>query len=331
MRFIPGPVKRFIERAVGGVGVLMYHRVAEESVDSWDLCVTPAHFDEHMAVLASVRSQVKLTDIERSADRFHPGRNRFAVTFDDGYVDNLVNALPVLERHEVPATIFVVSGMVGAKREFWWDALERAILSAPTLPAALVLEIDGKERIFDTSDGPEQGEATRTRRQDLYVELWTCVFQMPPEQQYRVVDEIVAWTGCERAPPPGRLPIDAEQLARLAAHPLITIGSHTVDHVSLDDHPAERQRTQIDGGRRMLEDMINRPVTTFAYPFGRHDDVTVGIVKDLGLSLACTTHEGPATFHADPHRLPRLNVLDQGGQSFARWLRSHGLARHAMS
>ena len=130
----------------------------------------------------------------------------------------------------------------------------------------------------------------------------------------------------------GRLVVEAEELARLAAHPLITIGSHTIDHVSLTDVSPENQRAQIDGGRRMLEEMISAPVTTFAYPYGRHDDITVGIVKALGLHLACTTHEGPATFRADSHRLPRLMVVDQSGNSFANWLRrSHGLARPALS
>ena len=326
MRILPRPIKRFIERTIGGVGVLMYHRVAEEAVDPWNLCVTPRHFDEQMSVLAAARAHVRLSDAARARDRLHPGVNRFAVTFDDGYVDNLVNALPVLERYEVPATIFVASGMVGAKREFWWDALERVILGAHALPPKLLLKIDGQERTFEVDS-----EASE-RRRALFQELWSCVFNMVPEKQHRVVDEIIAWSGCERTAPAGRLPVNAEELAQLAAHPLITIGSHTIDHVSLTDCAPENQRAQIDGGRRMLEEMIGAPVATFAYPYGRHDGITVGIVKALGLDLACTTHEGPATFRSDPHRLPRLMVVDQDGSSFANWLRrSHGLARPVLS
>ena len=67
------------------------------------------------------------------------------MTFDDGYLDNLTNAKPILEEHDVPATIFVCSGAVGRRQEFWWDQLERALLRSPKkLPERLELDIDGK-------------------------------------------------------------------------------------------------------------------------------------------------------------------------------------------
>ena len=61
-------------------------------------------------------------------------RGAVGVTFDDGYGDNLRNAKPILDRHRVPATVFVTSGYVGARREFWWDELGRVVLHAPRVP-----------------------------------------------------------------------------------------------------------------------------------------------------------------------------------------------------
>ena len=71
------------------------------------------------------------------------------VTFDDGYADNLYNAKPLLERYEIPATIFLTSGCIGQNREFWWDELDRMLLQPKTLPRALHLNIDGTTHDWD--------------------------------------------------------------------------------------------------------------------------------------------------------------------------------------
>ena len=67
-----------------------------------------------------------------------------AVTFADGYANNLYEAKPLLEHHEVPATVFVTSDMVGHDREFWWDKLEAMLLAPRKLPQTLRLEIEGE-------------------------------------------------------------------------------------------------------------------------------------------------------------------------------------------
>jgi hypothetical protein len=97
--------------------VLMYHRVADIVVDPWNLAVGPERFAEQIAVLARRREIVPLERIgERPA-----GKPLAAITFDDGYVDVLTHALPVLESHGAPATVFVTTGQMGSPREFWWD------------------------------------------------------------------------------------------------------------------------------------------------------------------------------------------------------------------
>ncbi len=91
-------------------GVLMYHRVADEISDPWGLCVTPDHFAQHMELLARHNAQIDLADLH-GRKGYAPFGRRIAVTFDDGYLDNFTQAVPILERYGIPATIFVVAGL----------------------------------------------------------------------------------------------------------------------------------------------------------------------------------------------------------------------------
>src|SRR5436190_558012 len=101
----------------------MYHRVAEVERDRHQLCVRPDRFEAQVAWLAE---RVDVVPLERA---LQPAASpRVVVTFDDGYADNATVAAPILERHGVPATMFVVSGVVGSQADFWWDELERLVM-----------------------------------------------------------------------------------------------------------------------------------------------------------------------------------------------------------
>src|SRR5438046_453919 len=99
--------------------VLMYHRVGAPELDPWRLSVSPEHFAQHMALLRRSYQPMPLRELVRAPrhNRIPPGA--IAVTFDDGYADVLEQATPVLQRFEIPATAFIVSGYVGAQKGYW--------------------------------------------------------------------------------------------------------------------------------------------------------------------------------------------------------------------
>src|SRR5262245_33946506 len=92
--------------------ILLYHRIADLEVDPWGLAVTPEHFADQIAVLAGIAHPVRLDELASSRAQLRTRRPLVAVTFDDGYADNLHAALPILERYDVPATFFVTAGPV---------------------------------------------------------------------------------------------------------------------------------------------------------------------------------------------------------------------------
>jgi peptidoglycan/xylan/chitin deacetylase (PgdA/CDA1 family) len=101
----------------------MYHRVVRSLLDPWRLCLSPENFTEQLEILRRHRTVIPLTEF---ASRVASGRSLYscvAITFDDGYADNLLIAAPILREHGMPATVFLATGMVGLRREFWWDEL----------------------------------------------------------------------------------------------------------------------------------------------------------------------------------------------------------------
>ena len=100
--------------------ILLYHRVTRLANDRWSIAVTPAHFAEHMDVLRRRATVLPLSVLDAPA-RPNARAAKVVVTFDDGYADNLHEALPVLQRFDIPATVFVSTDAVVQSREFWWD------------------------------------------------------------------------------------------------------------------------------------------------------------------------------------------------------------------
>src|SRR5687767_6461620 len=96
------------------LGVLAYHSIGSPLIDPWDLSVAPGHFDQQLGVLTSCGRIERLQDALDLSPAARAVRRRpvFALTFDDGYVDNLRTALPILERHDAPATVFIATGLI---------------------------------------------------------------------------------------------------------------------------------------------------------------------------------------------------------------------------
>jgi peptidoglycan/xylan/chitin deacetylase (PgdA/CDA1 family) len=80
------------------------------------------------------------------------------VTFDDGYPDNLHEAMPLLERYDISATMFVTAGQLGSQREPWWDELDRLLLQPGILPPKLRLNINGSTFDFHIQACPDSGD-----------------------------------------------------------------------------------------------------------------------------------------------------------------------------
>lgn len=314
--------------------VLMYHRVAAPETDPWDMSVSPAHFAEHLDVLkryGACTSLPTLVDQRISPDR---PRRRIAITFDDGYRDNAVNAAPGLEAHDLPATMFVVSGIVGRSREFWWDALARVFLVTSNLPEELRLTARGEEHVWTLGAASActpvelQGfahwsadrHAVSHPRQAVFLAVWGVLNAGSLAEADALCETVLAWAGVDADGPPRDHPMTAEDVSRLAAGGLIEIGGHTVTHQGLDAADRDRAIGEISGCRRQLREIAGREITSFSYPFGRFGPATPDLVREAGFHRACNSRQRLVLSGADPFLIPRISVSNMDGSQFERFL-----------
>jgi peptidoglycan/xylan/chitin deacetylase (PgdA/CDA1 family) len=169
-----GKLRRVVRRLGRGFTpqgvILMYHRIADVELDPWDLCVTPQHFAEHLEVLQKYAHPISLKQLAIAHQNGNIPRRAVAITFDDGYVDNLYQAKPLLERYKIPSTVFVSSGYMGQPREFWWDELERLLLRPGRLPNKLCLDINANPQQWELGAGADYSEEDYQR--DRHISPW---------------------------------------------------------------------------------------------------------------------------------------------------------------
>src|SRR5215207_9718003 len=110
-RSVLRPQRRFDNKGL----ILMYHRVAYLHSDPWNLAVTPQRFSQHLEILRQHTKPVSLRQLFEGLLNDNTDEYLVAITFDDGYADNLYNAKPLLERYNFPATFFLTTGYIGGE------------------------------------------------------------------------------------------------------------------------------------------------------------------------------------------------------------------------
>jgi peptidoglycan/xylan/chitin deacetylase (PgdA/CDA1 family) len=244
-----------------------------------------------------------------------------AVTFDDGYADIADHAMPLLERYQIPATVFVATGYIG--REFWWDELERLVLSPAILPDRLCLTVNGSTLEWPVDDPddltPKKGETSP--RQRLLRSLYGLLLTLSYKERRKALKCLRAWAGSESHNAPYPRALTRGELIELARGGLVEIGAHTVTHPVLTELPTAAQRVEIRGSKAYLEELLGQPVTSFSYPNGASSDETLTIVRDAGFSSACASSHGVVWRGTGPFQLPRFWIQDWDGAMFSRWLR----------
>jgi peptidoglycan/xylan/chitin deacetylase (PgdA/CDA1 family) len=312
--------------------VLVYHRVANVAVDPWSVCVSPDHLSDHLEILARYARPLQAADLVQRVANGADGKHAVAVTFDDGYADLLL-AAQLLERTGVPATVFITSGALDSHDEFWWDAVERALLHDRPLPERLRLTVGSATREWRLDGAPSAaasgGDAWRawepppTRRHAVYRDVWEALVGLTVADRSRAVAELLAWASIDAAARPTHRTLRAQELSALAAADVVEIGAHSVTHSSLAALSPAEQDAEISGSRETLRTLLGREVRTFAFPFGKPELVgshALVTVRRARFTAAFLNVAGVVTSRTDRFAVPRVFVDDMDGDAFGKLL-----------
>jgi peptidoglycan/xylan/chitin deacetylase (PgdA/CDA1 family) len=143
-------------------------------------------------------------------------------------------------------------------------------------------------------------------------------------KRQNILGALARWASCPTEARIEHRTLSADELETLANNKLVEIGSHGATHLVLGVQPSEVQHKEINESKQQLESILNRPVTSFSYPYGGPNDVnshTVDLVKKAGFKLACANIAGVVTSGCDPFWLPRFLVRNWNGREFANRLK----------
>lgn len=267
-----------------GVYVLSYHHVVKLAVrpDGTDETTT-AQLEQHLRLLTRSFEIVSLEHALDLLERDRLSKDYAVVTFDDGYEDNYKEAFPLLRRFDVPATIFLITGLVGTDEVPWYDEY-RARLSGSARPATVDSVTAAVMELLKNSDPADR-------------------------------ESVLSWSEAVR-----EIPVTSLQLSRFRlldwnqvremADQGISFGSHTMTHPNLTRLDAESLRRELEISKDAIESATKRVCHALAFPNGDFDTTVLQATKRAGYRGACTQGFGSNHAGCDRFRLRRVALGD---------------------
>lgn len=286
------------------VAILRYHAICgEEGYVYADpaICISPPAFERHVQYLAANYTVLPLPEI---VDRLRTGRplprNCVAITFDDGYADNL-EAARTLSRHGLSATFYLTAGCMAGGEPFWPAEVRALVRAAPSSHLRLVTN-------RETVEIPLRTEAERRAAVGTINRLFKA-HAIPVRERLR--HQLRAAAGTFEVPCHMLTWADVSEMHRLG----MTIGAHTLTHPNLPNAGEADAWREIQGSRARLERELGAPVTMFSYPNGGSDGymntAVARLVQRAGFAAATTSRNGFAGPESDLFALERVQVAER--------------------
>ncbi|HMJ48752.1 MAG TPA: polysaccharide deacetylase family protein [Ferruginibacter sp.] len=241
-----------------------------------------------------IRKQYKIISLAGLVEVFNTTKkidNLCHFTFDDGHKSFYDNIFPVLKKHNVPVSLFVSPAVIQSGNNYWFQEIEGYRQEIMELVICKKLNIPA-QKIKGLS----------------YVEILLC---LPVQDISDIIRMYQEETQCRKKNP---LNMNAEELLETHHSGLVAIGAHTLNHPILANENDESSYREINGSISQLEDMINHPVHSFAYPNGRpgldFGEREMNYLKDTGVLVGFSTAIG--------HLSPFNNMLSIPRMGFAR-------------
>lgn len=293
------------------LSILIFHRVLAVPDPLFPGEVDIKRFDE---LLAWIADWFNVLPLDEGVDRLKKGclpARAAAITFDDGYADNWLNAVPVLQKHGLNATFFIATGFLDGGR-MWNDTLIESVRGASVPLIDLSWLALGEISL-----------ATVATKQAALALLIPAIKHMPVTQREAAVARVAE--EC-RATLPEDLMLSTTQLRALRSCNM-GVGAHTVTHPILAKLDATAAYSEMAASREALEALLGERVGLFAYPNGKlgqdYLPEHVAMARSIGFDAALSTNWGASSKASDEFQLQRFTPWDKSRAKFgARLVRN---------
>lgn len=287
--------------------ILMLHRVTQAPTSplgfNSHLAITPAFLDSLIGGLR--KSGYRFVSMDEMAASLETGLADgclLALTADDAYRDNLTEALPVLERHDAPITVYAAPAQISRRVALWWMVLEDIIARRDGFYAP----VRGEAVHFDCS--------TPAAKRTSFIELENWLTTGIDEAgQDGLIRDLAAVSGIDPLKAGNDALMTWRELRSFAAHPLVTVGAHSMHHYNLRRLDTETAFSEILDAADVLENELGERPRHMAFPYGYEAAVgarEADLARKAGFRTAVTTRHGllDAGHRHHMHTLPRISV-----------------------
>jgi peptidoglycan/xylan/chitin deacetylase (PgdA/CDA1 family) len=286
--------------------ILYYHRVNDED-DPFFNAISTELFDQEMRFVARHYKVVSLGELLRHLES-DSTETVVAVTFDDGYQDNYLNAFPVLERYGIPATIFLTTGSMDDCEPLWFEQLAGALKR--TEQEFVDLEIDFPRRFWTR---------TQSERLESNQQIFALMRSMTDSDRRQSLAKVLSALGVREFGDRKHKMLTWDQV-RLMKKQGIDFGGHTVTHPFLSRMTRPEVAWEVSECKRRIEDELQLPIHHFAYPNGREEDFgkwNKEVISSAGYRAAVTTTWGMNYPSTDRLELKRGGPWETSAAMFA--------------
>jgi peptidoglycan/xylan/chitin deacetylase (PgdA/CDA1 family) len=294
--------------------VLLYHRVYNYTSDPQLLAVRSENFDSQLKIIKTESELLTVADFESAiSGKIKFPKRSVLLTFDDGYADNLHNAIPILNDHSAQAIFYICTGHIDTFKEFWWDELELLLLQNKACKK-IELVIDGKPVQYNLD----------TDKTVAYTSLLPILRNRATPSREAILMQIRAqvsdweYRSSHRA-------LSKHELCQLHGNKAAVIGGHTQGHASLGALTDQEQEYEISQSLHYLTETLQAAPKHFSFPFGtRHDynQTSVELLRKNNIQFNAANYPDVVTDRSNQLAFPRFLVRDWNKEQFRQQLNS---------
>ena len=298
------------------VPILTYHSIGD-SDNPFFPALPSTVFENQIRYLSKRFRLITLQSLMKDLSSGVVPSGSLVLTFDDGYKDNFTIAFPILKRYGAVGTIFLTTECIGSGVPLWTDVL--GALFQETSSKSLVLKFGNSETFSWTS---------REDKLLVFHKMKSLIKTLPEDRKTELLADIKEQLGNDSSFDWSQRMLNWDD-ARLLHEAGIEIGGHTASHPILSQVSEERVYRELYDSKNSIEDAIQAPVTSLAYPNGTMNDFNEKVQKiaqKIGYHSACTTVDGVVVASSPPFALPRLYTTEFSVSRLA-WLLSRNMKK----